>query len=104
MQTVSETQLEDLEQSLDGTALSGEAEGALESLRKAIDREREAEFEKAEPYIRLEIERVLANRVWGSEAFLKAYLKGDKQFQEAVRILEEPELYKEKMGLTVASK
>ena len=99
-----EAQLTELTQSLSETTLTEAQQTCLASLGEAADREGEAEFEKARPYIRLEIERELANRVWGSRAYLLASLKGDKQFQEAVRILKDSELYSKKMGLAVASK
>ncbi len=103
-QTLGEIRLQELEEALEESDLfDGEARGAMERLRGVVVGEREAEFEKAKPYIRLEIERQLANRVWGDRAKLLASLKGDKQFQEAVRILKDPELYKKKMNLTLVS-
>lgn len=104
-QTLGEVRLRELEETLEASdRFGGEARGALERLRGVVGDEREAEFEKAKPYIRLEIERELANRVWGDRAKLLASLKGDKQFQEAVRILKDPELYKKKMNLTLVSR
>ncbi len=72
---------------------------ALNQLSQVADREREADYNKAEPYIRLEIERALANRVWGTNGKILATLKGDKQFQEAVRLLKDPTVYDQKLAL-----
>ena len=72
---------------------------ALNQLSQVADREREADYNKAEPYIRLEIERALANRVWGTNGKILATLKGDKQFQEAVRLLKDRTVYDQKLAL-----
>ena len=72
---------------------------ALNQLSQVADREREADYNKAEPYIRLEIERALANRVWGTNGKILATLKGDKQFQEAVRLLKDRTVYDQKLVL-----
>ncbi len=72
---------------------------ALNQLSQVADREREADYNKAEPYIRLEIERALANRVWGTNGKILSTLKGDKQFQEAVRLLKDRTVYDQKLAL-----
>ena len=60
-------------------------------------------FEEDDTSIRLAIERQLANRMWGSRAKILTHLKGDGQFEEAVRILQDSRLYREKMNLTLAA-
>ena len=50
-----------------------------------------------------EIEIELVNRVWGTKAKILASLKSDKQYQEAIQILKDPEIYREKMKLELAS-
>ena len=102
--TVGEGRLAELEEALKDAGLYSQvAPEALEALREAVEKEREAEFEKAKPFIRFEIELELANRLWGSNAKLLVSLRGDKQFQEAVRIIKNPDLYNEKMKLALAS-
>ncbi len=104
-QSPGEIRLQELEEALEEAGLHDEVEESLlERLREVVKQEREVEFKKSEPYIRLEIEWELANRVWGDREKLLTSLKGDKQFQEAVRILKDPELYKKKMNLTLASR
>jgi hypothetical protein len=52
--------------------------------------------------IRSAIERRIASRLWGARAEVEASLPGDVQLQEAIRILREPGLYAEKMGISRA--
>ncbi len=100
--TPGEIHIRDLEQSIHGVEKSEDEQTALSHLRDAIGREREAIFKKAEPFIKLEIEREMVKRLWGTKRYILASLKGDKQFQEAVRILQSPNKYKEKMRLAFA--
>ena len=102
-QTPGEIRLGELEEALREAGIDGESErGALAQLREAVEREREALYSEAEPFVRLEIARQLANRLWGMKGKLLVSLRGDKQFQEAVRILGDPVLYKAKMSLALA--
>lgn len=100
--TPSENELESLSRALTAAGLEAKADQALEVLRKVVETEREAEFEKAEPFIRLEIGRELGNRVWGKKGRILARLSGDEQFQEAVRILKDPERYRQRLKLALA--
>ena len=75
----------------------------MELLRPRIRRDREAIFEKARSYIRQEIERQLANRVWGIKAYSLASIKGDKQYEAAIQILNNLDAYRMKMNLAIAS-
>lgn len=101
--TVLEIQLLELEKSLKETKISQEEENILELLRPRIRRDREAIFEKARSYIRQEIERQLANRVWGIKAYSLASIKGDKQYEAAIQILNNLDAYRMKMNLAIAS-
>ena len=100
--TPAQTELENLNRALAAAGLDANADQALEVLRNVVESEREAEFEKAEPFIRLEIGRELGNRVWGKKGRILARLKGDEQFHEAVRILKDPERYRRSMKLALA--
>jgi carboxyl-terminal processing protease len=103
-QTPGEIRLGELEEELREAGIDGEGEReALAKLREAVALEREALYEKAEPSMRLEIARQLANRVWGMKGKLLVSLQGDKQFQEAIRILGNPVLYQEKMRRALAA-
>ena len=97
-----ENQLENLNRTLEASGLEAKVGQALEALRTVVEAERDAEFEKAEPFIRLEIGRELGNRVWGKRGRILARLKGDEQYQEAVRILKDPERYRKSMKLAFA--
>ena len=97
-----ENQLENLNRTLEASGLEAKVGPALEALRTVVEAERDAEFEKAEPFIRLEIGRELGNRVWGKRGRILARLKGDEQYQEAVRILKDPERYRKSMKLAFA--
>ena len=102
--TAGEGRLAGLEEALKDADLYGEVSpGVFDVLKEVVEKERQAEFEKARPFIRFEIERELANRLWGNKAKLLVSLKGDKQFQEAVRIIKNRDLYNEKMKLALAS-
>ncbi len=95
-----EIQVQEVKKSLkEKDVLTDETIAALNQLLQAAEREREADYNKAEPYIRLEIERTLANRVWGTNGKILATLKGDKQFQEAVRLLKDRAVYAQKLAL-----
>jgi len=99
-QTDTEIQVQEVEKSLrEKDVLTDDATVALTQLSQVAEREREADYNKAEPYIRLEIERALANRVWGTNGKILAALKGDKQFQEAVRLLKDRAVYAQKLAL-----
>ena len=100
--TPSENELENLSRALKAAGLEAKADQALDVLRNVVETEREAEFEKAEPFIRLEIGRELGNRVWGKKGRILARLSGDEQFQEAVRILKDPERYRQRLKLALA--
>ena len=95
----SEVRLDDIEKAFDGQGVSGETKAALEVLRRDCRQELEAEFVKADDLIRAAIERQVASRLWGSRAEIEAGLKWDVQLQEAIRILKDPELYRQKMGM-----
>ncbi|MDE2801048.1 MAG: S41 family peptidase [Gemmatimonadota bacterium] len=98
--TDTEIQVQEVKKSLkEKDVLTDETIAALNQLSQAAEREREADYNKAEPYIRLEIERALANRVWGTKGKILATLKGDKQFQEAVRLLKDRAVYAQKLAL-----
>ena len=101
--TPTETHLNALRESLEEADGPEAAREWHEPLGQIVEREREAEFQKADPYLRLEIGREIGNRVWGARGLLLATLKGDKQYQEAVRILRDPDLYQEKMKVALAS-
>ncbi|MDA0744907.1 MAG: S41 family peptidase [bacterium] len=93
----------ELELALKEAGLGGEAEQAsLKNLRALVEKEWDKEYEEALPFIRQELERALANRLWGSQGYLLASLKGDKQLEEAVRILQDPEKYKQSMKIALA--
>ena len=103
-QTAASIRLLNLKQALEEVGgMTEEEEGALEQLRTLVDRERDADFGKAAPFIRYEIERQLATRVWGINGHILASLKGDKQYQEAVAVLKDPSAYKKKMKLQLAA-
>ena len=98
--TDTEIQVQEVEKSLkEKDVLTDDATVALNQLSQVAEREREADYDKARPYIRLEIERALANRVWGTNGKILATLKGDKQFQEAVRLLKDRAVYDQKLAL-----
>lgn len=99
-QTDTEIQVQEIEKSLkEKDVLADDATVALNQLSQVAEREREADYDRAAPYIRLEIERALANRVWGTNGKILATLKGDKQFQEAVRLLKDRAVYAQKLAL-----
>ena len=98
--TGTEIRVRELKQSLkEKDVLADDDTAALDQLSQVAERERAADYDEAEPYIRLEIERALANRVWGTKGKILAALKGDKQFQEAVRLLKDRAVYDRKLAL-----
>ena len=99
-QTDTEIKVQDLKESLkENDVLTDNAMTSLTQLSQVAEHERKADYNKAAPYIRLEIERALANRVWGTNGKILATLKGDKQFQEAVRLLKDRAVYDQKLAL-----
>lgn len=98
--TDTEMQVQTLKEALkEKDVLADDGMTALNQLSQVAEREREADYDKAKPYIRLEIERALANRVWGTNGKILATLKGDKQFQEAIRLLKDRAVYAQKLAL-----
>ena len=98
--TGTEIQVQELKQSLkEKDVLTDDDMVALNQLSQVAERERAADYNKAGPFVRLEIERALANRVWGTKGKILASLKGDKQFQEAVRLLKDRAVYDRKLAL-----
>ncbi|MDP6040652.1 MAG: S41 family peptidase, partial [Candidatus Latescibacteria bacterium] len=95
-----EIRVVELEQALEEKDLLNNSDtAALAQLAQIAERERKDDYKKAEPYIRHEIEQELANRAWGTKGKILASLKGDKQFQEAVRILKDRTAYNQKLAL-----
>ncbi len=100
--TPAENELENLTRTLAAAGIEAKVGQALETLRNVVETEREAEFEKAEAFFRQEIGRELGNRVFGKKGRILARLRGDEQYQEAVRILKDPERYRKSMKLALA--
>ncbi|MYK52124.1 MAG: S41 family peptidase [Gemmatimonadetes bacterium] len=99
-QTDTEIKVQEIKEALiENDVFTDDTITSLTQLSQAAEREREADYDKARPYIRLEIERALANRVWGTNGKILATLKGDKQFQEAVRLLKDRAVYAQKLAL-----
>ena len=90
-------QLQELEKTLKAADMGGSDSLALEQLRKLVENQRGSDFEAGKKQIMQEIEIELVNRVWGTKAKILASLKSDKQYQEAVQILKDPEIYRGKM-------
>ncbi len=87
----------------DEEAGPGEEMQALETLRDLVAKERQKEVDEARPFIRTEIERMLARRMWGTHGYILASLKTDRQYHEAVAILKDPVRYQKSMNLVMAS-
>lgn len=99
-QTDTEIKVQEIKETLkENDVFTDDTITALNQLSQVAERERESDYDRAEPYIRLEIERALANRVWGTNGKILAVLKGDKQFQEAVRLLKDRAVYAQKLAL-----
>ena len=98
--TVSEVRQDEVEKAFKDHNPSEAARAALTALRTECQRELDAEFARADRLIRSAVERRIASRLWGSRVEIEAGLKWDVQLQEAVRILKDPTLYAEKMGMT----
>jgi carboxyl-terminal processing protease len=102
--TPSQARLRDLEQAMaDAEMQTEEGTRAIEALRKMALMERKGELAEARPFILAEIERRLAQRVWGTEGFVLASLKSDKQYLEAVAILKDPARYQKSLNLAMAA-
>jgi carboxyl-terminal processing protease len=99
--TAGAARLSELEQSFSEAGLVDDARKELDGLRRVVAKEREREFDRAEMFIRMEIERALANRLWGTQGRLLISLRGDQQFEEAVKILNDPQRYEDSMKLAL---
>lgn len=100
-QSVASLRLKALEESLAETSTADAASEALKVLRDEVAGEQDKEFEKARPSIRRVLSNFLAMRMYGTRATILSQLRGDNQFEEAVRILNEPELYAEEMKVAL---
>ena len=97
-----EYRLKELRKSFEDRDLTEADSSALEQLEGTSEGQREIEFEKAKEKILNQLRESIAERVWGEQAKQIASLKGDRQFEEAVRILKNRAVYREKMQLAFA--
>ena len=96
-----EYRLKELKKSFDDRELSEAETKSIDQLENAAKSQAQVEFEDANEDILNQLREAIAERVWGEQAKQIAALRGDKQFEEAVRILKNQSLYKEKMALVV---
>ena len=96
-----EYRLKELKKSFSNRELSKAETKSIDQLENAAKSQAQAEFEDAREDILNQLSKAIAERVWGEQAKQIAALKGDKQFEEAIRILKNQSLYKEKMALVV---
>ncbi len=101
-QSMSEYRLHELESSLKDHDLTPEQKTALGEMAKAAAAERQKEIDEAREAIRLELKKKLALRAWGEKAYQLVSLKGDAQYEEALRILKDRRIYRKKMKLALA--
>ena len=99
--SAAQLRLSALEESLAETGLSEAAAAAMDVLKAEAEREQEEEFEQVRELFRRQLANYLAVRTWGKRATILSQLKGDKQFEEAVKILNQPELYAEEMKVAM---
>jgi carboxyl-terminal processing protease len=100
--SVAEYRLKELNQSFKDRTLSDDENAALERLESAAEKQGEIEFKEARQDILNQIRVAIAEGVWGGQAKQIASLRGDTQFEEAVKILKNRSLYQEKMKLALA--
>ena len=99
---VMEYRLKELRKSFKDRDLTETESSALEELGRITENQREVEFEEAHEEILNQIRESIAERVWSEQAKQIAALRGDQQFEEAVRILKNRTVYQEKMKLAFA--
>ena len=100
--SISEFRLKELKKSLEDHEMTPEQKSAIAALETASAGQRDVEFGEAEEVIRNQIREAIAECVWGEQAKQIAALRGDSQFEEAVRILKNQSVYQEKMKLAYA--
>jgi len=100
--TVAEYRLKELRKAFKDRELTDGEASALDALEKATESEAEAEFAEAREDIHNQMREAIAERVWGEKAKQIASLRGDEQFEEAVKILKNRTVYQEKMRLALA--
>ncbi|MEE2753825.1 MAG: S41 family peptidase [Candidatus Latescibacterota bacterium] len=100
--SVAEYRLKELNQSFKNRELSEAEKTALEQLKLVAKKQGEIEFEESREDILTQIRVAIAEGVWGEQAKQIASLRGDEQFEEAVKILKNQSLYQEKMKLALA--
>ena len=100
--SVTEYRLKELKLSFKDREMTDAETAALEQLQAASETQREVEFDDAKVDIRNQIVEALAERVWGEQAKQLASLRGDRQYEEAVKILKDQAVYKQKMKLALA--
>ena len=100
--SVAEYRLKELNQSFKDRELLEAEKTALEQLELVAKQQGEIEFEESKEDILNQIRVAIAEVVWGEQAKQIASLRGDEQFEEAVKILKNRSLYQEKMKLALA--
>ena len=83
--SVTEYRLKELKLSFKDREMTDAETAALEQLQAASETQREVEFDDAKVDIRNQIVEALAERVWGEQAKQLASLRGDRQYEEAVK-------------------
>ncbi|MBS10999.1 MAG: hypothetical protein CME19_05265 [Gemmatimonadetes bacterium] len=101
--SVMEYRLKDLRKSFKDREPTESEAAALDALTAASENQLEVEFAEAEKLILNQIREAIAERVWGEQAKQLAALRGDTQYEEAIRLLENQTEYQEKMKLALAS-
>ncbi|MEE2752439.1 MAG: S41 family peptidase [Candidatus Latescibacterota bacterium] len=100
--SVAEYRLKELNQSFKDRELLEAEKTALEQLELVAKQQGEIEFEESKEDILKQSRVAIAEVVWGEQAKQIASLRGDEQFEEAVKILKNRSLYQEKMKLALA--
>jgi len=89
-----EEELDKLKELIDKTSLKDELNTELDNLTKILQKEKEIEFEQSLDYIKMSIKRDLISNKFGNKArYEYVVLKQDKEILEAVKILQDPELF-----------
>jgi carboxyl-terminal processing protease len=100
--SVAEYRLKELNDSFKDRELTDAEQTALDQLKSAAEKQGEIEFEASREELLNQLRASIAERVWGEQAKQIASLRGDEQFEEAVKILKNRSLYQEKMKLALA--
>lgn len=92
-QTAAEIELEKLKKTAEEQRYFEDIEAEYNALLRAIEQQKEREFERSKRFIRRVLEREIAAKLWGTDAEVEVGFDDDPVIKKALEILKQPSEY-----------